>query len=91
MSDLIYLQCKSHTPSIWSEPVATNLDALDHIRECISYQKEIAALWKRGVLAHVEFIDTKDGAAYRFMAEHPFCELGIIDEYTNSYPTEAHE
>lgn len=93
MSTYIYLQCLNHTPPLRaSEESGQHLYDLPRIRAEIADRVNVAAGpdYYRGDIIGGTF----DFPAYfrvhsaRFLAEHPQCAIGIVDEYGNEHPTE---
>lgn len=99
MSTYLYLQCLSHTPPLQAEAESgQHLYDLPQIRADIADRERIAAAvndqssgewWGDAPeFTHDYFRRT----SARFLATHPACQIGIVDECGGRYnPTEADE
>lgn len=95
MSAYLYLQCLSHTPPIEAEDESgQHLYDLPQIRADIADRERIAALvndngdgpwWGDAD----EFAHHFRRNTARFLAVHPACQLGIVDEYGGQWMTTA--
>lgn len=91
MSTYIYLRCLSHDP-----PLTSSNESGQHLTDLPQLQADIA---NRDVLVKSWDLDMRpdsDGFGYRlgtiaFLAQHPRCSLGIIDEYGTEHPVTEKE
>lgn len=86
MSTYLYLQCETHTPRLRADSESgQHLYDLEQIRSDIANRAAIVAAWR-------DDWRPDDGPTYwrsntaRFLAEHPHCVIGIIDEYGRNHP-----
>ena len=84
MSTYIYLLCRDHTPAIQADGESgQHLSDLPQLREDIANRDVIVQA--------LGFYPS--GSRYRhntatFLAAHPRCHLGIVDEYGREHPIE---
>ena len=81
MSTYIYLLCRDHNPAIQADG-----ESGQHLTDLPQLRQDIAS---RDVIVH----DFYPADSYRrntalFLAAHPRCHLGIIDEYGREHPIE---
>lgn len=85
MSTRIYLTCESHDPPLRAEEESgQTLVALPRVR---------AEIADRARIARIETEDLPYGlrateVSARFLAQHPHCEIGIVDEYDRKHSIE---
>lgn len=86
MSTYIYLFCRDHSPVI-----RANGESGQHLTDLPQLRQDIA---NRDAIVHaLQALDFYPHDNYRsntadFLAAHPRCHLGIIDEYGREHPTE---
>ena len=84
MSTYIYLLCRDHSPVIRADGESgRHLDDLPQLRQDIANRDAIVHALHR----------YPSGSRYRhntatFLAAHPHCHLGIVDEYGREHPIE---
>ena len=83
MSTYIYLICRDHSPVIQADD-----ESGQHLSDLPQLREDIA---NRDVI--VQALDFYPADRYRrntarFLAAHPRCHLGIVDEYGREHPTE---
>ena len=78
MSTYLYLRCDSHTPPLEAEDHSgCHLYNLDQIFRDIEDRERIVAAWNDAMYPR----DSFRLATAAFLAEHPHCKIGVIDEY----------
>ncbi len=86
MSTYIYLTCRDHSPAIRADGESGR-----HLSDLPQLRDDIA---NRDVIVHAqEVLDFYPEDNYRintagFLAAHPRCHLGIVDEYGREHPIE---
>lgn len=94
MSTYLYLQCLDHTPPLQAEDESgQHLYDLPAIRKDIARRVTLVDLYEddasgwnaRGAYFRGAYFR---GNTVRFLAAHPACRIGIVDEYGKSYSTE---
>jgi len=86
MSTYIYLFCRDHNPAIWADG-----ESGQHLYDLPQLRDDIA---NREAIVHaLEVLDFHPEDNYRrntaqFLAAHPRCHLGIVDEYGREHPIE---
>lgn len=92
MSTSIYLECRGHTPPIVADSESgQHLYDLDPLRTLLAHRKQVTDAHRILTEAAGGYIDYGErylGNSIRFMAKHPECPLGIIDEYGQEHPLE---
>ena len=83
MSTYIYLLCRDHSPAIQADG-----ESGQHLTDLPQLREDIA---NRDVI--VQALDFYPADSYRrntarFLAAHPHCHLGIVDEYGREHPIE---
>ena len=83
MSTYIYLICRDHSPVIQADD-----ESGQHLSDLPQLREDIA---NRDVI--VQALDFHPADSYRrntarFLAAHPCCHLGIVDEYGREHPIE---
>lgn len=93
MSTELYLECRSHTPTLSDgEQVGNNLVRdLDQLRTWLKNRGMILHFAGVAKSLDLDVFDTvQDNDFYRhtlrFILEHPNCEIGIRDEYGKDHP-----
>lgn len=92
MSTEYNLLCLSHDPPVVSDSVdgwlATNSWGLGQLRAHVADRERVARLY-RETEGEWPPMDERDRHwTARFLAMHPNCTLGIIDEYSRTHPLE---
>ena len=86
MSTYIYLLCRDHSPVIQADG-----ESGQHLSDLPQLRQDIA---NRDVIVHaLQVLDLYYDGSYRgntarFLAAHPRCHLGIVDEYGREHPIE---
>lgn len=86
MSTYIYLLCRDHNPAIQADG-----ESGQHLSDLPQLRQDIA---DRDVIVHaLQVLDLYYDGSYRgntarFLAAHPRCHLGIVDEYGREHPIE---
>ena len=86
MSTYIYLLCRDHSPVIQADG-----ESGQHLYDLPQLRQDIA---NRDVIVHaLQALDFHPDDSYRrntarFLASHPRCHLGIVDEYGREHPIE---
>ena len=86
MSTYIYLLCRDHSPVIQADG-----ESGQHLSDLPQLRQDIA---NRDVIVHaLQVLDLWYDGSYRgntarFLAAHPRCRLGIVDEYGREHPIE---
>ena len=86
MSTYIYLLCRDHNPAIQADG-----ESGQHLSDLPQLRQDIA---NRDVIVHaLQELDLYYDGSYRrntatFLAAHPRCHLGIVDEYGREHPIE---
>ena len=86
MSTYIYLTCRDHSPVIQADD-----ESGQHLSDLPQLRQDIA---NRDAIVHaMQELDLYPYDRYRrntarFLAAHPHCSLGIVDEYGNEHPIE---
>ena len=86
MSTYIYLICRDHNPAIQADG-----ESGQHLSDLPQLRQDIA---NRDVIVHaLQVLDLYYDGSYRgntarFLAAHPRCHLGIVDEYGREHPIE---
>ena len=86
MSTYIYLFCRDHSPAIRADD-----ESGQHLSDLPQLRDDIA---NRDVIVHaLQVLDFCPDDSYRrntatFLATHPRCHLGIVDEYGREHPIE---
>lgn len=90
MSTYIYLLCRDHSPAIQADG-----ESGQHLYDLPQLRQDIA---DRDAIVHaMQELDLyPSGSRYRhntadFLAAHPRCRLGIVDEYGREHPIEEEE
>lgn len=82
MSTYLYLRCDSHDPPLENEGESgQHLYDLEQIWADIKHRDRIAAAWNDGFIPG----NTCRCNTARFLAEHPHCTIGVIDEYDRTH------
>ena len=84
MSTYIYLLCRDHNPAIQADG-----ESGQHLTDLPQLRQDIA---DRDAIVHAMHL-YPSGSRYRhntatFLAAHPRCHLGIVDEYGREHPIE---
>ena len=83
VSTYVYLRCEDHDPPLTSDGESgQHLYDLDQIRADIANRDAVAAAWRDDLTSQ----DSFRRSTARFLAEHPKCQIGIIDEYRRVHP-----
>ena len=86
MSTYIYLLCRDHNPAIQADG-----ESGQHLTDLPQLRQDIA---NREAIVHaLRVLDFQAHGSYRcntarFLAAHPHCHLGIVDEYGREHPIE---
>ena len=86
MSTYIYLVCRDHNPAIQADG-----ESGQHLYDLPQLRQDIA---DRDAIVHaLRVLDLQPDDSYRrstarFLAAHPRCNLGIVDEYGREHPIE---
>ena len=87
MSTYVYLTCRDHTPAIQADG-----ESGQHLSDLPQLRQDIA---DRDAIVHaLQELDLYPRySSYRrntatFLAAHPHCRLGIVDEYGREHPIE---
>lgn len=86
MSTYIYLLCRDHNPAIQADG-----ESGQHLTDLPQLRQDIA---NRDAIVHaLQALDFYPDDSYqrntaRFLAAHPHCHLGIVDEYGREHPIE---
>ena len=86
-STYIYLTCRDHSPVIWADGESGR-----HLTDLPQLRQDIA---NRGAIVYALHL-YPSGSRYRhnttlFLAAHPHCNLGIVDEYGREHPITEEE
>jgi len=95
VSTYLYLRCEDHTPPlVATEESGQHTYDLPRIRAEIADRENVADRYAR---YGGDFGDQFDSEAYfrahsaRFLADHPTCRIGIVDEYGRDHPVDPKE
>lgn len=91
MSTEFYLVCESHEPHIYSDTVGWNTKGLSQLRILVRDRENIVKRYK--TYGHDAFDNdvnphAKEMTVAVFLRAHENCELGIRDEYGETYSIE---
>lgn len=85
MSTWIYLRCEDHDPPIRADGESgQHLFDLSSLRADVANREALVAEWDHGEGLHGKHWFQRNTAA--FLAAHPKCRVGIVDEYGTEYP-----
>ena len=88
MSTWLYLRCESHTPPLENTGESgQHLYDLEQIWADLDNRDQIAANWRDGFFPEDHF---RRNTA-RFLAEHPHCQIGVVDEYGRTHHPDGTE
>lgn len=88
MSTWIYLVCTDHTPPIQAEDESgQHLSDLDQLRRDLANRDKLVEMKPDEVDCWSDSHYTS--ATWRFLHEHPKCNIEIRDQYDRTYPIEA--
>lgn len=78
MSTWLYLRCESHNPPLKNDDESgQHLYELEQIWDDLDNRDRIAAAWNDDMIPDDYF----RRHTARFLAAHPHCQIGVIDEY----------
>lgn len=82
MSTWLYLRCESHDPPLENDGESgQHLYDLEQIWSDLNNRDRIVVSWNDNIIPDDHFrINTA-----RFLAEHPHCQIGVIDEYQRTH------
>ena len=82
MSTYLYLRCESHSPPLENDRESgQHLYNLEQIWADLDSRDRIAAAWRDGMTP--EYYFRRHTA--KFLAAHPHCQIGVIDEYGRTH------
>ena len=86
MSTYIYLLCRDHSPVIQADG-----ESGQHLSDLPQLRQDIAD--RDVIVRSLQVLDLYYDGSYRgntarFLAAHPRCHLGIVDEYGREHPIE---
>lgn len=84
VSTTMYLRCRDHSPCLYSDEVGQHTYDLDDIKGYIANRESLVDVYESYWLGGPSFFRN----AAHFLAEHPFCQIGINDEYGKEYPVD---
>ena len=86
MSTYIYLLCRDHSPVIQADGESgQHLSDLPQLRQDIANRDVIVQALQ---VLDLYYDGSYRGNTARFLAAHPRCHLGIVDEYGREHPIE---
>ena len=93
MSTYLYLQCLDHDPPLRSEgEVGQHMTDLPFVRVCIKERNDLAKQFMGTVWPVPTTIEGQwQRTAAAFLADHRWCNIGIVDEYRQIHPIESAE
>lgn len=84
MSTYLYLRCEDHNPPLVArEESGQHLYDLPTIRADIADREAIVRITRAP--AYVDLGSLRNATA-NFLADHPTCRIGIVDEYGKDHP-----
>lgn len=89
MSTYLYLRCEDHDPPLVArEESGQHLRNLPGIRADIADREAIVRITRAP--AYVDLGPSRNATA-DFLADHPACRIGIVDEYGTDHPVDPKE